>query len=49
MRGTRDSAEAVLDVLSGRVRPVPPPLPPSSAGPILAAVKRLHGDLWKSL
>jgi len=49
LRGTRDSAEAVLDVLSGRVRPAAPPLPPSSAGPILAAVKRRHGELWKSL
>ena len=49
LRGTRDSAAAVLDVLSGHVRPPAPPLPPSTASPILAAVKRLHGDLWKAL
>ena len=49
LRGMRDSVEAVLDVLSGRARPAPPELPPSDAAPILAAVKRLHADQWRSL
>jgi acetoin utilization deacetylase AcuC-like enzyme len=49
LRATRDSVEAVLDVLCGRVLPPPPPLPPSHAGPILEAVKRQHGDHWHAL
>jgi acetoin utilization deacetylase AcuC-like enzyme len=49
LRGTRDSVEAVLDVLSGRPRPTPPASPPSDAAPILAAVKRQHADQWRSL
>src|SRR5205085_443230 len=44
LRATRDSVEAVLDVLSGRALPPAPPLPPSDARPILDAVKRQHGD-----
>lgn len=49
LRGTRDSVEAVLDVLCGRTLPAPPPLPPSHARPILEAVKRQHGDHWRGL
>jgi acetoin utilization deacetylase AcuC-like enzyme len=49
LRGTRDSVEAVLDVLCGRARAPAPELPPSNAGPILEAVKRQHGDHWRAL
>lgn len=49
LRATRDSAEAVLDVLCGRVVPPPPPAAPSHAGPLIEAVKRQHGDQWHSL
>ena len=49
LQATRDSTSAVLDVLCGRDVAEPPPGAPSHAGPILDAVKRTHGDQWKSL
>ena len=49
LRATRDSTEAVLDVLCGRAVAPPPPAAPSHAGPLIAAVKRQHGDQWHAL
>jgi len=45
----RDSSLAVLDQLGGQPLAPAPPAAPSHAGPILDAVRRLHGDQWRTL
>ncbi|MGD9765347.1 MAG: histone deacetylase [Candidatus Binatia bacterium] len=49
LEAMRDSASRVLDQLRGEPLPASSALPPSRAGAVLEAVKRLHGPQWKSL
>jgi acetoin utilization deacetylase AcuC-like enzyme len=46
LRATRDSARAVLDQLCGEPVPALPSGPPSSARPILDAVRRQQAPFW---
>jgi acetoin utilization deacetylase AcuC-like enzyme len=47
LRATRDSARAVLDELRGEPSHPPPSPTPSSARPILDAVRKEQRDFWK--
>jgi len=47
LRATRDSAHAVLDELRGEPSQPSPPPTPSSARPILEAVRQQQRDFWE--